>query len=128
MNGKEKNTGAPVLLVADDDEYVRVMFRRAIANAGWELRETDSSSGALEQVLADPTAFRALLLDVEMPGPPVEDVIREIREAGCNAGILIASGMAASDRKDRLEQLVDGHFLTKPFRLQDLVRELERFK
>ena len=69
--------GAPSVLVVDDDEIARMLARRFLGEAGFDVSEAVDGESALEQLaLAPPDA---VLLDVGMPGIDGFEVCTRLR-------------------------------------------------
>ena len=58
----------PTILLVDDEAAVRRALRRVFEVAGFEVREAESASEALEEIAADP-GIEAVVSDFIMPGP-----------------------------------------------------------
>ena len=119
---------APKALVADDEPYVVTLLSRVLGKNGWEVITASSHSEAASTVQKSPEAFRLVILDVEMPGPPVEETITTIRAAGFTGGLYVSSGMTAGERKESIESMIDGAFLTKPYDPHLLAKRVESWK
>ncbi|MDQ6606407.1 MAG: response regulator, partial [Actinomycetota bacterium] len=65
------------LLVVDDDRALRDVLRRALTLAGYEVRLTDSGSGALGEVTA--SVPDAVVLDIGLPDIDGLEVCRLLR-------------------------------------------------
>jgi two-component system cell cycle response regulator len=69
-------TGATVLIV-DDSMTVRAMVRGHLEEQGYQVREVDNGTAAIEQCLADPPDV--VLLDIEMPGLNGHEVLARLK-------------------------------------------------
>ena len=109
------------ILVADDDPITRLLFSRALRNAGFEAVEAATGGQVLDAV--DGQHLSAVLLDNRMPGLSGPDLIRELRTRKTSdvLPIIVVSGMDATE--DRLAGLHAGanDYLTKPVELGTLV-------
>lgn len=81
-----------LVLVADDDEDVRVVVSALLARAGWEVSTVASGDAALE-VLAS-TRFDVLVLDERMPPGSGSEVIRALRGRGDGTPAVLFTGFA----------------------------------
>jgi len=104
----------PVVLLIDDDEMERFLFRQALEPAGFEIVEAEDGAAALEAFAI--TTPDIVVLDVMMPkmdGFAVCQAIRAI-PAGCNTPILMATGLDDVGSIDRAYQVGATDFITKP--------------
>jgi two-component system response regulator MprA len=106
------------LLVVDDDRALRDVLRRALELAGYEVRLTDSGSGALgEAASAVPDA---VVLDIGLPDIDGLEVCRLLRREGNRVPVLMLTARdAVSDRIDGLDAGADD-YLVKPFDIDEL--------
>ena len=114
------------VLVADDDEDVRLVLRKTLERHGFRVLEAADGKEAL--ALAARHTVDLALLDLNMPQVHGYDVIRALRkrEATAHLPIIVLSGSVGA--RHSLESLVIGAnvFLTKPTDHEALVREVDR--
>jgi signal transduction histidine kinase/ActR/RegA family two-component response regulator len=113
------------VLLADDDEDVRRVTARMLATLGMEVVQADS--GAVARSLLASAArghFRAAILDVVMPGTPIEDIIVGMRQREPGFPVLLISGYDTMQMVDAIIALGGIRFLRKPFRRHDLYQAL----
>jgi hypothetical protein len=112
-----KRSGAdpcPVVLIVDDEEAVRVLGRRFLEDAGWEVAEASGAAQAL-QVLQTLERVVLLITDVHMPelsGTGLAELVRAQRR-----GIKILYLTGYPERVfERMAVLPETEaFLAKPF-------------
>ncbi len=110
------------LLVVDDDRALREVLRRALTLAGYEVRLTDTGSGALAEVTS--AVPDAVVLDVGLPDIDGLEVCRLLRREGNRIPVLMLTARdAVSDRIDGLEAGADD-YLIKPFDIDELKARL----
>lgn len=113
------------VLLADDDEQVRSLVARILERVGLDVVAVDSASLARTHLAgAEPGRFRLAVLDVVMPGPPVEDVIVAVRQRDPAFPILLISGYDTMQMVDAVMALGGIRFLRKPFGRADVVHAL----
>ncbi len=106
------------LLVVDDDRALRDVLRRSLELAGYEVRLTESGSGALSEVAA--AVPDAVVLDIGLPDIDGLEVCRLLRREGNRVPVLMLTARdAVSDRIDGLDAGADD-YLVKPFDIDEL--------
>jgi two-component system sensor histidine kinase RpfC len=111
------------VLVAEDNEMNRQVFRGMLTKLGISAIFADSGPVALGKLLHD--RFDLVMLDIQMPGMSGFDVISHYNEdtdVSERAPIVIVTGDATTDIKAQCNQLGVSRFLTKPVELYDLQR------
>ncbi|MBC7576445.1 MAG: response regulator [Tardiphaga sp.] len=108
------------ILIADDEESMRLLVARAIAMDGHEIVTAEDGAEALEILNSDPSAFDLLLTDIKMP---VMDGIALALSAARdfpNLTILLMTGFA--DQRERASGLnaIIHDVVTKPFSVADI--------
>ncbi|MCF6326235.1 MAG: response regulator [Devosiaceae bacterium] len=112
------------ILVAEDDDNVRLFVVLALRHAGHEVVEASDGGLAAEILMEEQGNFELLLSDVKMP---VMDGIALALEVGANypqLPILLMTGFA--DQRERahgLDQLVYD-VISKPFAMADLLEKV----
>ena len=112
------------VLLADDSREMRSALRRLLESFGLEVVEADSGTVALAHFAAAPSRFRALLLDVVMPGTPVEEVVVRAREMRPDVPVVLISGYNVEGHLENLVALGGVRFLSKPLVREQLVSTL----
>jgi two-component system OmpR family response regulator len=121
-------TGAPLILVVDDDPHIREVIRFALEHAGFRVAEAADGRAAL-RVFAE-TAPALLVLDIMMPEMDGTEVCRTLRSGG---GGSAASGGSSrvpivfvTSRDDEIDRVVGleiggDDYVVKPFSPRELV-------
>jgi two-component system response regulator MprA len=110
------------LLVVDDDRALRDVLRRALTLAGYEVRLTETGSGALAE--ASGSVPDAIVLDVGLPDIDGLEVCRALRREGNRVPVLMLTARdAITDRIDGLDAGADD-YLVKPFDIDELKARL----
>ena len=106
------------VLVVDDDRGLREALRRALGLSGYEVRLTETGSGALAEIAA--ATPDAVVLDVGLPDLDGLEVCRLLRREANRVPVLMLTARdAISDRIDGLDAGADD-YLVKPFDLDEL--------
>ncbi len=110
----------PRVLIADDEESMRLLVARAIAMDGHEIVTAEDGAEALEILNRDEVAFDLLLTDIKMP---VMDGIALALAAARDfprLTILLMTGFADQrERASGLEAIIHD-VITKPFAVADI--------
>ena len=104
----------PVVLLIDDDELERFLYRQALEQEGFETVEAEDGAAALEAfALAAPDI---IILDVIMPKIDGFAACQAIRAlpAGRNIPILMATGLEDVESIDKAYRVGATDFITKP--------------
>ena len=112
------------ILVADDNEGVRLLLRTALTLAGYEVREASDGEEAWGMLRAGRLA--ALVTDVHLPLRSGLALLRAIRADPdlATLPVVVLSGDAAW--MDRAMACGANAFLSKPFRIAEIEREVGR--
>jgi DNA-binding response OmpR family regulator len=107
------------ILVAEDDEIIRLMIVGVLRREGYRVLEAANGKQALERALTDKPALA--VMDVEMPEMGGLRVIERLRELGITLPVIVLSGRA--ELRDRVHALTIGadDYLTKPFERDELL-------
>lgn len=106
------------VLVIDDEDLVRDVVARMIADLGYAALTASSGAAGLEIVTHQPVD--AVLVDLTMPNMSGAEVIRALRERRPGLPIVLCSGF---DRDGHGPVKADA-YLPKPFRIEALERML----
>jgi two-component system phosphate regulon response regulator PhoB len=113
------------LLIADDEEGVRLLVRMTLDAEAFEILEARDGHEAI--ALAKEAQPDAVLLDVMMPGPSGLEVCKALRSDSRTAGttiVMLTAKAQETDREDGLAAGADDYF-TKPFSPLGLLRKVE---
>jgi DNA-binding response OmpR family regulator len=116
------STGAPLILVADDDASIREALERELRLEGFAVQTASGGRRALELIARDAPA--AIVLDVVMPDLNGRAVCARLRADNVRTPVLMLS--AADEVEDRIAGLQAGadDYLIKPFAVSELVARL----
>ena len=112
------------ILLAEDDNDLRVFLRKALERAGHEVidfAEGQSAWEALQRESAD-----LLLTDIVMPEMDGIELARKAAEKYPAMKIMFITGFAAVALNPDNKAPRDARILSKPFHLRQLVDEVER--
>lgn len=119
-------TGAPRVLVVDDDPMVRTVYRRILERAGYAIVEASDGPDGIEAFLADTACWAAVVLDLTLPGLDGRVVLDALRGRRPDMPVVVATGWTASEAAAMLAPDPDVVYLEKPFSSQVLIDALRR--
>ena len=111
------------ILLAEDDDAMRVYLERALVNAGYAVDAVDRGTEALP--LLKETGYDLLLSDIVMPEMDGIELAQRCNEISPDTKVMFITGFAAVTLKASREQ-PNAKVLSNPFHLRDLVLEVER--
>src|SRR5258708_23447966 len=110
------------VLVVDDELPLRKALRAFLAASGFAVEEARNGEEAVGTVQQHP--FDLVLLDINMPGISGIDACRRIRAISPRAGIVMVTVRDLEDDKVRALEAGADDYVTKPFRLRELIARL----
>jgi PAS domain S-box-containing protein len=115
LEGRER------LLIADDEEPVRLVMRAVLSYRGYEVSEAGDGEEAVRKCLEASPPFDLVLMDLHMPKLNGRDALVKIRERQPRLkAVLLSGGLQEREPESALE-LEGVRFLHKPFENQELV-------
>jgi two-component system cell cycle response regulator CpdR len=111
------------ILLAEDDEAMRMYLSRALQNAGYDVSTVDRGTDALE--LLKNETFDLLLSDIVMPEMDGIELAQRCNEVSPTTKVMFITGFAAVTLRASREA-PQARVLSKPFHLRDLVLEVQR--
>lgn len=124
MSAKPSVISLRRILLAEDDESMRVFLARALERAGYEVISTDNGLDALMRLKQEP--FSLLLTDIVMPRMDGIELARQAAVLDPELKIMFITGFAAVTLNSEANPPKDARVLSKPFHLKDLVREVDK--
>jgi len=114
------------ILIAEDEESVRNLLARALAQDGHEVRTANDGAEALDVLTRGPGEFELLLTDIRMP--IMDGIALALVAARDHPGLAILLMTGYADQRERasgLDTLIHD-VITKPFSLatiRDAIKE-----
>ena len=114
---------APKVLVVDDEENISFLVSSALKLDGCEVRTAASGREAVTET--ERFAPDAIVLDVMLPDFDGFEVLRRVRNAGCQAPVLFLTARDGTD--DKVLGLTSGgdDYIVKPFVLEELIARVQ---
>ena len=117
--------GHGTVLVVDDDQIVRMALTSAIRKLGYEVFEAASGARAVELFRQHGSDIAGVVLDLVMPGLSGKDTYLALRALSPGVRVLLMSGYTINDEVEAILELGVRSFLSKPYSMEALARELE---
>jgi two-component system, OmpR family, KDP operon response regulator KdpE len=115
-------TKALRVLVVDDEPAIRRFLRASLGAQGYEIFEAQSGQAALEMFRRNTPDV--VVLDLGLPDRDGFDVIRELRDGGSAAPIIVLSSRTDEAGKVRALDLGADDYVTKPFGVEELLARI----
>jgi signal transduction histidine kinase/CheY-like chemotaxis protein len=112
------------ILLADDEETILSLTEMMLEPYGVELLCASNGAEAVELFKAQEHEIAVVILDMVMPKLNGEEVCKKIKALSPETPIIIASGHSRNETMQRFTTAPFDGFLQKPFRMQDLIKEI----
>lgn len=106
------------ILVVEDNRALAAGLVAVLRGDGFAVDLVHDGPSALAALTAE--AFDLVVLDLSLPGMDGLEVLREIRAAGVQTGVLILTARGALDERVRGLDLGADDYMTKPFEIAEL--------
>ena len=125
-NTEQIITGLKVLVV-DDDDINRLIAKEMLEDEGLEVDLADGGQQALEKI--NQYQFDIVLMDLQMPGMDGYETCEKIRSNPKHQDLTIIalSAHAMSEIKDKCLQVGMNDYVSKPFKIAELIKTLTRW-
>ena len=122
---KPRRDNSGLVLVADDEPYIRSLVSQILERTGYSVIEADDGRRAIAALDEHGSAVEMVLIDVMMPGANGLDALEAIRQRSSTLPVVLMSGHSdageAATRDD-----ANTWFLPKPFGVEAVLQILER--
>ncbi len=113
------------ILLADDEEVVRIVGAEVLSSAGYEVVLAEDGQAAVELFEQFLGEWSMVILDVAMPRLTGEQVFDHIHDRRPELPVALASGYSTEEIDQRFADKPIAGFLHKPFPCDDLVDLVE---
>lgn len=117
-------TGQANILLAEDEDAVRLFSSRALRDKGYNVLEADNGEAALS-ILNDKPNIDLIVTDVIMPKMDGPTLAKHVREFNKVCPIIFTSGYAEDNFRQTLDRDTHMHFLAKPYTLKELATKIK---
>jgi two-component system, cell cycle sensor histidine kinase and response regulator CckA len=111
---------ASTVLIVDDEEIVRVLARRALLSAGFEVLLAVNGLDAITALETNRDKIALILLDLAMPVMGGEEALPRLRQIQSDVVVVASSGYSQVEAEERFGAAIDG-FIQKPYSAQMLI-------
>ena len=116
--------GTESLLIVDDEDSLRELLAATFSRQGYRAETAATGDEAIGLVQDLSRKYDAVLLDLNMPGAGGLEVLKVIKQVRPRAVTLVISGHITPDVRREFEHLGHRDFVQKPYRLDDIGRQL----
>jgi len=112
------------IMVVDDNEDIIKIIKRILEKQGYETISATDVDDCLEKLKNLARKPDLILLDIMMPGPPVSEIVRNIKDV--KIAYLSAVTISDEDREKMLLQNNVVDFIPKPFERDELIKIVKK--
>lgn len=120
---KKSGLTIPILAV-DDEEAIRIVLKRMLENEGYSCDTAGSAAEAMEKLAARP--YAVVLTDIMMPGMSGMEFLELVRKRDDEVAVIMLTALNDIDLSIRAMKAGAYDYITKPFRLNDVLVSVEK--
>lgn len=113
----------PKIMIADDEERLRITLGRMLTARGLDVATVASGQEAVEKLESDP--FDVVLLDLRMPGMSGLETLARIKELDPSVEVILLSGHASVEAAREATKLGVYDYLLKPCSVEEIILRIE---
>ena len=113
----------PIILMVDDDDAIRAILYEALSEK-YECHTASTADEALQYLAVQD--YDVILTDIEMPGLDGISLLKRIQLRDAETPVIFISGKGSEADPQRLIDLGAFAYITKPFRLDEVEKTIER--
>ncbi|ALC14953.1 DNA-binding transcriptional response regulator, NtrC family [Desulfuromonas soudanensis] len=114
----------PRILVAEDEEIMRITVLDHLRSQGWSVEEAATGSAALE--LVKKNRYELILSDIRMPGLDGEKLLAEVKRLAPRTEVIMMTAHGSTDNAVACLRQGAADYILKPFDLDDLTFRINR--
>ena len=114
------------LLLVDDEEFVRDLGKRILRKAGYKVITASNGREALEIYGKAQGEIKLVILDLLMPEMGGKECLRELLTIEPELKVVVASGFSSDTSVDESAELGAKAFVSKPFKIEELLHQVRR--
>ncbi|MFA5309855.1 MAG: HD domain-containing phosphohydrolase [Dehalococcoidales bacterium] len=115
-------TSKESILLVDDEEAIRCILSRGLSIRGYICDEAESGEQALNKLDSKPSDL--VIMDINMPGRPGNEVLPDITRLFPETAVIMASGV--NDARVIAKCIQDGaqDYINKPFKFEQILKSV----
>ena len=117
--------GSGTVLLADDEETIRVLGRRMLERFGFTVMTAANGREAVQIFSENSEGIRCVIMDLTMPHMDGEEAFREMRRIRKDACVVMSSGYNELEINQRFAGKGLAGFIQKPYQMADLASKLK---
>lgn len=121
----KRDVGEATILVADDDDVIRVLVRTLLEKSGYSVVEAVDGNEAVSKFREHGKHIDLLLFDVRMPGKDGKQAYDEVRQIRPDVKVLFVSGYGGDILLEYGVNEKDFEVIPKPFMPADLLLRIK---
>ncbi len=110
------------ILLAEDEISLAKAIKKILQSNNYEVDSVDNGDDAIYYLLSD--NYDIAIIDIMLNGLDGISVVKEVREKGCDASIIMLTALSDIDKKVEALDLGANDYLTKPFSVRELLARL----
>ena len=118
--------GTETVLLVDDEEFVRELGARILTKHGYTVLQAVNGREALDLFKKERSRISLVILDLIMPEMGGTECLKELLKIDPQVNVLVASGFSADASVKETIQMGAKGFVSKPFRVKELLRDVRR--
>jgi DNA-binding NtrC family response regulator len=111
------------VMVLDDEPIVGERLQPVLEKAGFQVEVFTDSQKAINRL--GEKNFQVVVTDLKMSGPSGLDVLRFLKDHQKDTEAIVITGYATIERA-REAEFLNAKFVTKPFKLEEIVKLVEK--
>ncbi|MBK8717344.1 MAG: response regulator transcription factor [Deltaproteobacteria bacterium] len=119
MTPTGEHNAAVQVLVVEDDENLRLALADNLTEEGYGVHAVAGAAAALQAAAV--RSFAVVVLDIMLPDGDGYSICKQLRQAGCQAGILMLTARTLEDDIVRGFDSGADDYLAKPYRFRELL-------
>ena len=118
--------GTETVLLVDDEDLVSDLGARILTKHGYTVLKAANGREALDLFKKERSQISLVILDLIMPEMGGTECLKELLKIDPQVKVLVASGYSADASVKETIQMGAKGFVTKPFRVNELLRDVRR--
>ena len=122
---RHKSTAKKGVLVIDDEEIIRQLFKETLEAGGCQV--TTAKSGTEAVALVQSASFDLIFIDLKMPGMDGAETFRRIRRINESVPVVVITGYPTSELMEQALEEGPVGVMRKPFNAADIAKSADSF-